>query len=112
MKSGKDSVSSPAQLISNQYSRACCSVRSGVINMRRWGIRLSAALVAAAVGIGVARVSRTADHRDAPGISEDVRADLADVYSFVNPNNGNIVLAMTVNPFTVPGAIGVNFSPN
>lgn len=54
--------------------------------------------------------ARTADHRDAPGINEDGRADLLDVYAFVNPENGNIVLAQTVNPFTIGGATGVAFA--
>jgi hypothetical protein len=33
------------------------------------------------------------------------------VYAFVNANNGNVVLAMTVNPFTAPG-INPAFSPD
>ena len=53
--------------------------------------------------------ARTADHRDAPSISEDGRADLLDVFGFINPNTGNIVLAATVNPFTIGGAIQVAF---
>lgn len=56
--------------------------------------------------------ARTADHRDAPSISEDGRADLLDVFGFVNPNNGHIVLAATVNPFTIGGAIQVGFGPD
>jgi hypothetical protein len=53
--------------------------------------------------------ARTADHRDAPGVNEDPRADINDVYAFVNPNNGNVVLAMTVNPFQIGGAPGIAF---
>lgn len=56
--------------------------------------------------------ARTADHRDAPGISEDGRADLLDVFAFVNPNNGSVVLAATVNPFSIGGAIQVAFGPD
>jgi uncharacterized protein DUF4331 len=52
---------------------------------------------------------RTADHRDAPGVNEDPRADINDIYAFLNPNNGNVVLAMTVNPFQVGGLPGVAF---
>lgn len=55
---------------------------------------------------------RAADHRDAPGISEDGRADINDVYAFVNPNNGKVVLAMTVNPFSVGGTPQVAFAPD
>ncbi|HTH49263.1 MAG TPA: DUF4331 family protein [Candidatus Limnocylindria bacterium] len=53
-----------------------------------------------------------ADHRDAPAIDEDPRADINDIYVFVNPNNGNIVLGMTVNPFQYGGAPAVDFSPD
>jgi len=52
---------------------------------------------------------RSADHRDAPGINEDPRADINDVYAFVSPNTGNVVLAMTVNPFQIGGAPGIAF---
>ena len=45
----------------------------------------------------------SADHRDAPTVIVDPAADINDVYAFVNPNNGNVVLAMTVNPFQAPG---------
>jgi Domain of unknown function (DUF4331) len=53
--------------------------------------------------------ARTADHRDAPGINEDARADINDIYAFINQNNGNVILSMTVNPFQVGGAPGVAF---
>ena len=56
--------------------------------------------------------ARTADHRDAPSISEDGRADILDIFGFVNPNNGNVVLALTINPFSVGGAIQVAFAPD
>lgn len=55
---------------------------------------------------------RSADHRDAPAISEDGRADLLDVFAFMNPNNGRIVLAATVNPFAIGGALAVAFAPD
>lgn len=60
----------------------------------------------------LAAPARTADHRDAPTISEDGRADLLDVFGFVNPNNGNVVFAATVNPFSIGGAIQVAFGPD
>src|SRR5687768_10260007 len=53
--------------------------------------------------------AQSADHRDAPGVNEDPRADINDIYTFVNPNNGNVVLAMTVNPFQIGGAPGIAF---
>lgn len=54
------------------------------------------------------------DHREAPIIQEDPSADLADVYAFLSPTDSSrLVLAMTVNPFSVPSeAITFNFSPN
>ncbi|MSO77595.1 MAG: DUF4331 domain-containing protein [Alphaproteobacteria bacterium] len=49
-----------------------------------------------------------ADHRDAASISEDPAADLNDIYFFRDPSDPTqIVLAMTVNPFSstsTPGA--------
>ncbi len=69
-------------------------------------------IVALAMIVLLSVPARSADHRDAPGISEDGRADLLDVFDFVNPNNGNIVLAATVNPFTIGGAINVAFGPD
>jgi len=56
--------------------------------------------------------NRAADHRDAPAINEDPRADINDIYAFVNPKNGNIVLGMTVNPFQFGNAPAVDFSPD
>ena len=60
----------------------------------------------------LAAPGQTADHRDAPAISEDGRADLLDVFGFINPNNGNIVFAATINPFSIGGAIQVAFGPD
>jgi hypothetical protein len=64
----------------------------------RWALGVALALVPA--------LSRAADHRDG-SIQQDQPADIADVYAFRNPNNGKVVLAMTVNPYTVPGVAGV-----
>ena len=72
------------------------------------GLRLIG-LVAFATMVFLTAPARTADHKDAPGINEDGRADLLDVFAFVNPENGNVVLAQTVNPFTIGGATGVAF---
>src|SRR6186997_1190298 len=72
------------------------------------GGRLMLLAALAAAGLLVVPAS-TADHRDAPGVNEDPRADINDIYAFVNPNNGNVVLAMTVNPFQIGGAPGVAF---
>lgn len=62
----------------------------------------------------LATVAVASDHREAPLIQEDIPADLADVYAFVDPMDNNfLVLAMTVNGFAVADeAITYNFSPN
>jgi len=45
-----------------------------------------------------------ADHLDAPLVASDQGADLADAYFFLDPNNNsNVVVAMTVQGFIVPG---------
>ena len=69
----------------------------------------SLSVVAFAIAALLAIPARTADHRDAPGVNEDPRADINDIYAFVNPNSGNVVLAMTVNPFQIGGAPGIAF---
>lgn len=54
---------------------------------------------------------QAADHRDAPAIDEDPRADILDIYAFTNPNDTNkVVFVMTVNPFEEGGAPNVFFS--
>jgi hypothetical protein len=67
------------------------------------------AVVAVVAVLAFALPGRTADHRDAPGVNEDPRADINDIYAFINPNDGNVVLAMTVNPFQIGGAPGIAF---
>jgi len=50
-----------------------------------------------------------ADHGDAPFVSNDRAADLADLYSFLDPNdNSRVVLMVTATGFIVPGE-AVNF---
>src|SRR6476620_8816863 len=72
------------------------------------GLRVVGA-AAAAIVVMLAAPARTADHRDAPGVNEDPRADINDIYAFINPNSGNVVLAMTVNPFQIGGAPAITF---
>lgn len=55
-------------------------------------------------------VARAADHGDAPTAAGDQGADLADVYSFLDPNdNSKVVIITTVRGFIVPGE-AVNFA--
>ena len=71
-------------------------------------LRFVLLIAAATVALLVVPAS-TADHRDAPGVDEDPRADINDIYAFINPNSGNVVLAMTVNPFQIGGAPAIPF---
>jgi hypothetical protein len=71
-----------------------------------------AGLLALPLALPHVRTALAADHRDAPGIAEDPRADINDVYAFINPNNSNVVIAMTVNPFSFGGAPMLAFSPD
>ncbi|HEU5197940.1 MAG TPA: DUF4331 family protein [Methylomirabilota bacterium] len=61
-------------------------------------VALLAVFLAVPVGI-----LQGADHRDAPSADEDPVADIADVYTFINPlDTSKLVIAMTVNGFAVP----------
>ena len=61
------------------------------------------------LGLGVS----ASDHKEAPLVDEQLPADIADLYVFLNPDdNSELVLAMTVNPFSVPAeARAFNPSP-
>src|SRR6478672_10959532 len=56
-----------------------------------------------------------ADHAEAPLVESDQGADIADVYTFLDPNdNSRVILAMDVHGFIVPsenGNLG-GFDPN
>ena len=72
-----------------------------------WGVWWAGAAALAAI----AGPARAADHRDAPTVQTDPAADICDMYAFVDPNNPNdVVMAMTVNPFTAPG-VPAYFAP-
>jgi hypothetical protein len=67
---------------------------------------LAAAFLLAMPLIPLAPPVRGADHRDSPGVDGAGEGDITDVFAFLNPtNSGRIVLAMGVNPFSVPGEI-------
>lgn len=57
-------------------------------------------LVAVILALGLAALpTGAADHRDAPGVNDDGRTDINDIYAFQSPSNpNNTVLIMTVNP--------------
>ncbi len=50
-----------------------------------------------------------ADHEDG-SITQDRPSDISDFHAFMNPINGNVVLSMAVNGFSVPGFANA-FSP-
>lgn len=72
-----------------------------------------AVLAAAFLSLIIPAASWSADHKDAPLISEDKALDLLDVFAFVSPeDNSKVVFAATVNGFTVPGELSVGFAQN
>ncbi len=80
----------------------------------RFVVGLSALGVSLAVlgALGVATGIQGADHKDAPLAAEQAAADIADIYAFASPERaGNVALAMTVNPLSVPGSAAYRFSP-
>jgi hypothetical protein len=62
------------------------------------------ALGVAAVGIWLgAPTARAADHLEAPIVAQDLGADIADVFFFLDPNDNNFaVCAVTVHSFITP----------
>ena len=55
-------------------------------------------IAATAAGLG-ARATWASDHRDAPSLTTDVGADIADVFAFMSPDTpGRMILAMSVHP--------------
>ncbi len=73
--------------------------------MQRFGMVVTSLLLTVVPLVLSLTLVQAADHRDGT-IAQDQPADIADTYAFVNPNNPeNIVLAVTVNPFTVPGVV-------
>jgi hypothetical protein len=70
-----------------------------------------AVAMAAVITISPVAPVFAADHRDSPAINGDGRADLLDVYAFLNPNDpSKVVLALTVNPLTIGGAAQIAFA--
>src|SRR6185312_15259649 len=71
-------------------------------SMKRYLGWITAGLVAAAPF-----AVRASDHAEAPLVEADQAADIADIYAFLDPNNNaNVVLALDVHGFIVPGENG------
>jgi hypothetical protein len=78
--------------------------------MKRYLKWITAGVIAAAPF-----AAHCSDYADAPLVESDQAADIADVYAFLDPNNNqNVILAMDVHAFIVPGENGNlgAFDPN
>ena len=67
--------------------------------------RLALGLLAAS--LPAPYLALAADHAEAPLVESDQAADIADVYTFLDPNdNSKVILAFDVHGFIVPGENG------
>ena len=63
-----------------------------------------------ALALALPQGTFSADHREAPAVDEEPTGDIADVFAFLDPNDpARLVLAMTVNPLSVPTFSGTYF---
>src|SRR5439155_25665307 len=68
---------------------------------------IAAALTVAAMSATALFLARAADHAEAPLVESDQAADIADLYTFLDPNdNSKVILAFDVHGFIVPGENG------
>src|SRR5260370_16109911 len=72
-------------------------------HMKKLLFLLSAIAAVSVVLVGGFGPTSGADHGDAPLAKANHPEDLADVYTFAGGGSGTVVLAMTVNPLTMPG---------
>src|SRR5215472_13455539 len=79
-----------------------------MFHSRRRKIAAAALVVVAGIAIFTlqARHMKAADHAEATGVAGDPGADIADVFTFLDPNdNSKVVLAMDVEGFVVPSEL-------
>lgn len=71
-------------------------------------------VAAALLGLSMITGAKAADHRESIGVQLTPAADIGDLYVFRSPErNANVVLAMTVNPASLPDfATSYHFSPD
>src|SRR5437762_9917352 len=63
--------------------------------------------IAVGTAASVAFLVWASDHLEAPLVESDQAADIADVYTFLDPNdNSKVILAFDVHGFIVPGENG------
>src|SRR5258705_13744127 len=74
---------------------------------RRSSMNRCSKLIAASL-MAIAPIAvRAADHAEAPLVESDQAADIADVYTFLDPNdNSKVILAVDVHGFIVPSENG------
>src|SRR5216117_2473965 len=64
-------------------------------------------LIAGSMFAVAAYLAWASDHAEAPLVESDQGADIADVYTFLDPNdNSKVILAVDVHGFIVPGENG------
>src|SRR2546425_10791497 len=64
-------------------------------------------LIAGSMLSVAAYLAWAADHAESPLVESDQAADIADVYTFLDPNdNSKVILAVDVHGFIVPGENG------
>ncbi len=75
---------------------------------------LFGAPLAFVAAVGFAKWATAADHLDSPLVADDAGADIADVYSFINPNKPDkLILAMTLHGFVPPNESNISvFDPD
>lgn len=72
--------------------------------------RITTAALAIATTTLLPVSTKAADHGDAPALAQDLGADIADVFAFLDPNdNDEVVLIATIHGFLVPGEVS-NFA--
>jgi hypothetical protein len=74
------------------------------LTTRKFALVLLTVALVPALLLAPATHTNAADHGDAPAASLDRAADLADIYTFLDPNdNSRVIMIYTVGGFIVPG---------
>src|SRR5262249_45352578 len=90
----------PDLLPENRMTRRKTAMKIGLFAKALLAIGITAAIA----GLG-AQATWASDHKDAPSLTSDVGADIADVFAFIRPDApGRMVLAMSVRPDAPQGA--------
>jgi hypothetical protein len=86
-----------------------------MVSPRHWSVAAAAFAVVLVLQLAPVAPTEAADHGEAPLVTYDQAADIADVYLFLDPNdNTKVILAVDTHGFIVPGEnanLG-NFDPS